>query len=142
MCYAHVLHQSQICLRYIVFPVVCAGPEQAVCLRVKTESRRGNKFSRQTHFGGGWPPYLDPSVCNSQKGILNIGYLIQHYYATKTGLAASELGTCARWTMWNAWVILAVRCYHAQHPDAVIVNDLIICQVFSVYNTGPLIVLQ
>lgn len=74
MCYAHVLYQSQICLRCIMFPVVCAGPEQ--CLLVKTEQKRAQNL-RQTHSQGvWWPLYLDLNGCCSQRGIFNIPHLV------------------------------------------------------------------
>lgn len=53
------------CIGCIMFPVVCARPEQAVCLLLKAESGRG-----RCTFEVLAPLCSDMNACNSQKGNL------------------------------------------------------------------------
>lgn len=102
-----LLHWSQICLRYITFPVVCAGLGQA-CLPAgeSWEQERQQVRGRCTFFRGSLLGLQMFAAVREATWT----YLIQHYYATETGLAARELAACARWNMWNAWVILPLHC--------------------------------
>lgn len=87
------------------------------------------------HFRGVWPLYWDHgNVCSSQRGSLNIPH--SALLRNRNWFDIQQLETCARWAMWNAWLVLPVRFSCVQHTAAVSVNDLIICQVFPVYNTG------
>lgn len=102
-----LLHWSQICLRCITFPVVCAGLGQA-CLPAgeSWEQERQQVRGRCTFFRGSLLGLQMFAAVREATWT----YLIQHYYATETGLAARELAACARWNMWNAWVILPLHC--------------------------------
>lgn len=70
-----LLHWSQICLRCITFPVVCAGLGRA-CLPAgeSREQRRQQVRGRCTFFRGS--PAGIPNVCSSQRGILNIPHSV------------------------------------------------------------------
>lgn len=70
-------------------------------------------------------------VCSSEKSILDVPHSSllrnENWFGNQQAQA-----TCARWTMWNAWLILPVLCCHVQHPVAATASSLFV--PFSIHK--------
>lgn len=70
-------------------------------------------------------------VCSSEKSILEVPHSSllrnENWFGNQQAQA-----TCARWTMWNAWLILPVLCCHVQHPVATTASSLFV--PFSIHK--------